>query len=109
MAKSSESERIVDFDVFEHYLAIHQLRDNKSEIKIINILKNQTYFLPSEEEDISNQRPEFNGIFNSSLLKYKLDSPRQPQRSFVFNMGTRLNYLIQQDELSHTDYTRYES
>ena len=43
------------------------------------------------------------------MLKYSVDTPKRPARKYIYNMGTKLNYFITEDNLTSFDNKKYET
>ncbi|TNV73246.1 hypothetical protein FGO68_gene9908 [Halteria grandinella] len=102
LVESSPDDKIIDFEVFKHYMAILQEKNYIRQLKVINLKtqRESIHLFDSPQEvnpaDDQNQVCDFfdveledNNTFDAVTLKYRLSTPNTPQRVFNFNMGTK--------------------
>ena len=102
------SVKIIEFEVFKHYLAVVQERNGLREIRTVNLktMREYVHMCDSEVElnPSDGHRAQFydaqlhnNLTFDEVNLRYKLVTPNVPTRYISYNMGTKKATKVSQD------------
>eukprot|EP00347_Sterkiella_histriomuscorum_P005460 403356529 len=113
LIESKEDEKILGYEVFKHYMAVIEEKNQLRQMKIVNLKTERisTHLFDSEKElnPADGQISEFfdpeledNLTFDSVNVKYRLNTPNVPSRVFNFNMGTK-----KAEQIFYEQYTNY--
>jgi protease II len=89
VTKTKFDAKILDFEVFEHYLAVVEERNSVEKLKTMT-LKNDRWHTVTQTEDFYHLSLQDNYTYNSQFINYSLETPHHPKRVIQHNMGTHL-------------------
>ncbi|MFX0115925.1 MAG: S9 family peptidase, partial [Candidatus Hodarchaeota archaeon] len=112
---SRESVLLVDFEVFENHLVLHEREDGLKKIRVINLETNDDHYVDFPEEVYTCWKPTILELliqpeFRINLLRFNYSSLVTPNSVFEYNMDTRERKLLKQDEiLGEYDPSNYKT
>ena len=104
--KPEENINIIDFQVFENYVAVLEEVDKKRQIKIINHKTNTNYIHEPDTESGLISLNE-NSFFKSNYLRYVYSSPIDSHTVVDYSMGTRKSYKIHKNYYNKLNLQNY--
>ena len=96
LAKTYYDAKILDFEVYEHYLCMIEERNQVEQIKVMN-LKNNTWKTYIQPEEFYHIKLEDNLTYNTQYLRYRMSTPHWPDQVHELNMGIGKNDVIYND------------
>jgi oligopeptidase B len=104
-----DSVKIDGFDVFADYLIVYEMEKGLQNIRVMNLIDNETYYIDFPEPVYSVWHGD-NPEFNTTLLRFNYTSLITPQSVFDYDMATQTRELLKQYEvLGGYDPSQYQS
>lgn len=91
-------------DIFKKYLVVSEMENGLSELRIINWETNKEYYMEFNDPAYmayTSSNPEF----NTEILRYGYTSLTTPNSTFDFNMTTREQELLKQQEIMDPNFS----
>ena len=105
----SDSVRIDSVEAFKSYLVVYERENGLKKIRIMNVVKNETYYVGFPEPAYSYWEGD-NPNYNTNILRFGYTSLVTPNSVFDYNMDTKDRELKKQYEIpSGYDPSLYQS
>jgi len=87
-----------DIDIFKKYLVVSERHNGLNKIKIILWGKNESYYLPFDNETYT-AFTSINPDFDTDILRYNYNSLNTPTSVIDFNMATKESKILKEQEV----------
>ena len=95
---------IENIEIFKNYLVVEERKDGLTHIKVIDWVNNSHYYIDFNDPAYSASTLA-NVEFNTDTLRYSYTSLTTPNSVFDFNMNTKKQILLKQDEVLEDDFS----
>ncbi|MBK5193744.1 MAG: S9 family peptidase [Flavobacteriaceae bacterium] len=93
-----EDYMLEDIDIFKKYLVVSERHNGLNKIKIILWGKNESYYLPFDNETYT-AFTSINPDFDTDILRYNYNSLNTPTSVIDFNMATKESKVLKEQEV----------
>jgi oligopeptidase B len=93
-----EDYMLEDIDIFKKYLVVSERHNGLNKIKIILWDKNESYYLPFDNETYT-AFTSINPDFDTDILRYNYNSLNTPTSVIDFNMATKESKVLKEQEV----------
>jgi len=93
-----EDYMLEDIDIFKKYLVVSERHNGLNKIKIILWDKNESYYLPFDNETYT-AFTSINPDFDTDILRYNYNSLNTPTSVIDFNMATKESKILKEQEV----------
>jgi len=93
-----EDYMLEDIDIFKKYLVVSERHNGLNKIKIILWGKNESYYLPFDNETYT-AFTSINPDFDTDILRYNYNSLNTPTSVIDFNMATKESKILKEQEV----------
>ena len=90
--------RLEDIDVFKDFLVLEERREGQNHIRIMSWDGKKDFYIPIKEAAYS-AYPSRNPSFDSNILRFHYESLSTPDSVMSFNMETKEQRVLKQDEV----------